>query len=64
MNVTKIKIVIHTKNAAFEGINGPHETARILRDLAHLIEAGAWSEWTYIPYDANGNKVGYCDLCK
>lgn len=64
MSVTKIKIIIHTENAAFEGINGPHEAARILRDLARRIEAGAWSEGTYIPHDANGNKVGYCDLEK
>jgi hypothetical protein len=38
VNITKIKIVIHTENAAFEGINGPHEAARILRDLAHRLE--------------------------
>jgi len=64
MNVTKIKIVIHTKNAAFDEGNGPFETARILRDLARRIEVGAWSEGTYIPHDSNGNKVGYCDLEK
>lgn len=50
-----LKIEFETDNAAFGDGNGPYETARILRQIADRIEAGATEGGAH---DYNGNRVG------
>lgn len=51
----KLKLEITMDNAAFEDGEGHDEAARILREAADKIEAGAWA---FPLLDCNGNKVG------
>lgn len=51
-----ISITIETDNAAFEGVAGPLEVARILRDIGVEIKGGRTGSWKV--RDVNGNTVG------
>lgn len=48
-------MTLKTDNAAFEGEALKHEVARILREVANLVEGGAG---VGICRDINGNRVG------
>lgn len=49
-----------TDNAAFDGEDERHESARILRAIADLLEHGSQQEGG--AYDLNGNRVGAWSL--
>lgn len=50
------KITFDTGNAAFTDGNGPHETARILRNIAARVEYAG--EHIGQVHDINGNRIG------
>ena len=50
------KLEIETSGAAFDDPAG-YEIARILRDIADIIE-GTHGDWTHVVTDSNGNSVG------
>lgn len=52
-----IKIVIKTDNAAFEDENYGVEAARILREMAAVLENGGHGNGTVNFRDINGNNV-------
>lgn len=54
---TMIKIVIKTDNAAFEDENYGVEAARILREMAAVLENGGHGNGTVNFRDINGNNV-------
>lgn len=59
--MSTIQIVIHTDNAAFQDGNGPAELARILGNLAVLMDEGesAYEDIDGLSLrDINGNHVG------
>jgi|GEM_PF-1015535 len=53
-----IRLLIDTRNAAFEG-NPNGEVARILRELSERIDEGVFPEKLI---DINGNTVGYVHI--
>jgi hypothetical protein len=58
MMTTHVKIEIDSANAAFS--DGPHEVARILRDLADKFERDGHDNHSRRPVrDVNGNTVGH-----
>lgn len=56
----RVTITLETGNAAFEDAPAT-EIARILRDLADLIESGMGTDETPLR-DINGNRVGVCTI--
>ena len=54
------RVNISTENATFEGDARNHETARILRDIAHRLEQGEAMDMYQTLLDSNGNDVGRC----
>jgi hypothetical protein len=61
----KLKITIDMSSAAFEPKNGT-EIARMLRDLAELLDGRSMSQTFEIQglRDANGNRVGEAKVTK
>lgn len=55
MNIISFEITLETTNAAFDG-NSETEVARILREVADMLEVGMNNEFIR---DINGNKIGH-----